>query len=346
MIATSGAAPQKAKDTLQKSLASIDQLPAFAKRIHRLDCADDFRKFAWQFSGPMNGFTGYLNYFAGYAHSADTLRAIFVECASRGVKFNLGEKMGKVVELVKEHGSSRCVGVKTADGILHRVDRTLVASGPHGATLVPDLGKFVTARSWSVAHVQLNKEETSFFRGIPVLNVRDLGFLFEPDPATQLLKLCPLGGGYTNTKSDGISVAPEDSALNQFIAPEDARKLRRLLQEVFPTLADRPFVDQKMCWFADTLDSEYCIDFVPGTESSVVVLSGDSGHGFKMMPIFGKWVVELLERGRQERSGWSWRDTDQRGNTWGGKISWRIGEGGEFADLLKDEKPETLRARL
>ena len=195
MIATSGAAPQKAKDTLQKSLASIDQLPAFAKRIHRLDCADDFRKFAWQFSGPMNGFTGYLNYFAGYAHSADTLRAIFVECASRGVKFILGEKMGKVVELVKEHGSSRCVGVKTADGILHRVDRTLVASGPHGATLVPDLGKFVTARSWSVAHVQLNKEETSFFRGIPVLNVRDLGFLFEPGPATQLLNFAHLEAG-------------------------------------------------------------------------------------------------------------------------------------------------------
>ena len=89
-----------------------------------------------------------------------------------------------------------------------------------------------------------------------------------------------------------------------FIRRADERKLRQLLRETFPQMAERPFVQKKLCWFSDTADSEFCIDFVPGTGQSVVAVSGDSGHGFKMMPVFGKWVVQLLEHGRQVLPRW------------------------------------------
>ncbi len=115
---------------------------------------------------------------------------------------------------------------------------------------------------------------------------RDLGFFFEPCPETRLFKLCPLGAGYVNSdKNTGISLPPGDSlpAPRDYIPASDEKKLRRLLRETLPWLADRPFVDQKMCWFADTADSEYTVDFVPNTGDSLIVLSGDSGHGFKMM---------------------------------------------------------------
>jgi sarcosine oxidase / L-pipecolate oxidase len=241
----------------------------------------------------------------------------------------------------------RCIGFKTADGKVHHSTTTICALGAHGAALIPELGRFVVARCWSVAHVQLTKTESDLLRGLPTTNVRDLGFFFEPDPETRLFKLCPLGVGYTNPTADGRSLPPGDRLPppQDFIPIEDERKLRRLLQQTLPWMADRPFAEKRLCWFADTRDSEYCIDFVPGTEDSLVVLSGDSGHGFKMMPIFGKWVVNLLDNGRQTEARWQWRNVDGNGKDWGTSVSWRIGEARELNDVIQ-EKRKLEQARL
>jgi sarcosine oxidase/L-pipecolate oxidase len=102
-----------------------------------------------------------------------------------------------------------------------------------------------------------------------------------------------------------------------------------------------------MCWFADTADSDYTVDFVPNTGDSLVVLSGDSGHGFKMMPIVGEWVVKLLEDGRQVLPRWQWRggSDEKRGKEWGDDVSWRIGTTREIREVI-DEQDKAVRARL
>lgn len=360
IVAATGKAPPKAIHHLEKALESIATHPVFKSGIVPLKTAEDFRKHAWQFFGPLEGFSGYLNRLAGYAHSSDALHGIWLHLARRGVKFVLGEQSGKVTELIykgaddassstgKEPSSGRrCVGFKTADGKTHHAATTIVALGAHAAALVPDVGKFVMARCWSVAHVQLTKTECDLLRGMPTTNIRDLGFFFEPDPETRLFKLCPLGIGYTNPGTDGTSLPPPDvlPPPQDFIPIEDERKLRRLLQQIFPWMADRPFVDKKLCWFADTQDSEFCIDYVPDTGNSLVVLSGDSGHGFKMMPVFGKWVVDLLENGRQKESRWQWKKIDGEAQDWSSSVSWRIGEAKELKDVIK-EKKKIEQARL
>ncbi|CAM1507803.1 Fc.00g046510.m01.CDS01 [Cosmosporella sp. VM-42] len=348
IVATSGKAPQKAVNTLQKSLKSVARHPILKSEIHTLNSTQDFKKFAWQFSGPLNGFKGYFNRVAGYAHSGNALHGIYLHCASRGVRFILGEKAGQVVSLSYDK-SGRCTGFKTADGIDHSASTTICALGAYGASLIPSLGKFAVGRCWSVAHVQLTEKECDLLRGLPTTNVRDLGFFFEPDPATRLFKLCPLGAGYTNTNpKNGTSLPPNDPAagpLQDFIPLEDELKLRQLLREVFPWMANRPFVDRKLCWFSDTKDSEYCIDFVPGTQNSLVVLSGDSGHGFKMMPTFGKWVLELVVKGKQELKRWQWKNPSEADANWGDAVSWRIGTAKELSELAA-ESNKMIKARL
>ena len=364
VVATTGRAPQKAIDHLEQALSSISSHPTFAPEIRKLNGSKDFKQHTWQYTGPLTGFKGYFNRIGGYAHSADALKGIWEHCASKGVKFIMGELAGKAVELLyadttaftssstgtgpqEGTGKGRCIGVKTADGKRHSADLTICALGAYGASLIPSLGNFTTARCWSVAHVQLTEAETDYLRGIPTTNVRDLGFFFEPDPKTRLFKLCPLGTGYTNTNNDGMSLPPGDRLPppQDYIPAEDERKLRQLLRETFPWMAERPFVEQKLCWFADTADSEYCIDFVPNTDHSLVVLSGDSGHGFKMMPSFGKWVTKLLDNEGQRLPRWQWRTTDLRGKDWSTSVSWRIGASRELRDLIEDNS-KIIQARL
>lgn len=345
IVATSGNAPEKAVKTLEKSLSSVSNHPVLKSAIQPLNSKKDFRDFAWQFSGPLNGFKGYYNRVAGYAHSGNTLRAVYLHCANRGVRFILGEKAGKIASLRYDE-AGRCIGHQTADRVEHSATLTICALGAYGASLIPSLGKFTVARCRSVAHVQLTQEECDLLRGIPVTNVRDLGFFFEPDPATRLFKLCPLGAGFTNTRN-GTSLPPDQppAELQDFIPVEDEKKLRQLLRETIPWMADRPFVDRRLCWFSDTQDSEYCIDFVPGTENSLVVLSGDSGHGFKMMPTFGKWVLGLVDKGKQELKRWQFKTLSGSNTDWGNAVSWRVGAERELKELM-EERTKLIPARL
>ncbi|KAH0282777.1 oxygen oxidoreductase, partial [Aureobasidium sp. EXF-3399] len=199
-----------------------------------------------------HGFQGYHNRLAGYAHSSNALHGIWLYLAAKGVKFVLGERTGRVEQLLYDNTSStkrRCSSVKTADGQSDHADTTICALGAHAASLIPSLGRSVMARCWSVAHIQLTAYEVDLLRGLPTTNNRDLGFFFEPDPGTRLFKLCSPGAGYTNSQESDVSLPPIDRLPQpqDFIPAADERKLRKFLQEVFPWMADRPLVEQRLC---------------------------------------------------------------------------------------------------
>jgi sarcosine oxidase/L-pipecolate oxidase len=282
----------------------------------------------------MHGWTGYLNKLAGYAHAADALRATHAACLELGVTFHLGDGVTELLYSEEaEEKESICIGARTASGAVHTADVVVLALGAAlGTVLGVGIGRQITARAWSVGHVQLSEEEANQLRGIPVTYARDLGFFFEPDEKTRLLKVCPAGAGYTNSvkskdvsESQSVSVPPEDSG---WIPAHDEATIRKLLGETLPALADRPIVDKKLCWCADTADTEYIIDFVPG-KSGVMVVSGDSGHGFKMLPMVGSWVKDVLEKMAQDIPRWRWK----AGQDAGGDVSWRVGVSVDIKDV-------------
>ncbi len=340
----SGAAPQKAVDTMRRFQAAAEKHPEMKPFVHKISSPEDIRNVAgaWQFTGELPGWSGYVCKYDGYVHAANALRGIFRETRKRGVRFFLGEKIGAIQEIVYEsHGKERKArGVKTKSGRFHAAKLVIVTVGAAAHKIVPELGTQVSAKSWSVAHVRLTDEETATLRGIPVTYARDLGFFFEPDPKTNLLKLCPMGGGYINTNpATGVSEAPED--VIRFVPKEDERKMRELLRQTLPYLADRPLVESYICWFADTADSDFIVDYVPRTLASVMILSGDSGHGFKMFPIVGRWVDNLLDEpnNTQSISRWRWRTAKEKAGIEAPEndISWRIGNVRELRDIQSEQ---------
>jgi sarcosine oxidase/L-pipecolate oxidase len=320
--------------------AAAERHPEVKPYTDTIKGPEDIKSFCWQYKGgELPGWHGYLCRYDGYVHSADALRGIYREACSKGVRFYLGDKVGAIQDIVYEgFGPSRkSVGVRTKSGRFHAASLIIVAVGAAATKIVPEIGSEVTAKSWSVAHVRLTDEETSALRGIPVTYARDLGFFFEPDPKTNLLKLCPMGGGYINTNpATGVSEAPAGLSRG-FVPAEDERKMHEILRQTLPYLADRPLVEKSLCWFADTVDSDYIIDYVPETSSSVILLSGDSGHGFKMFPIAGRWVHGLLNEsaGTQSIKRWRWRvpKSKAKGESFDNDVSWRIGNVQELRDI-------------
>ena len=46
--------------------------------------------------------------------------------------------------------------------------------------------------------------------------------------------------------------------------------------------------DTRLCWYTDSLDNSFLIDYVPGYSETLFVASGGSGHGFKFLPVLGE----------------------------------------------------------
>lgn len=333
-------------ETLNRFRASAEKHPKIKDAVVPLDNQDDIRTNAWQLQGDLPGWHGYLNRFDGYAHSGNALAGIYRATQALGVRFFLGEQ-GAVEEIVYVSTVSgrKAAGIRTKNGRFHPSKLVIVAAGAAAGRLVPEIGKEVVAKSWSVAHVHLTDDETSALRGIPVTYARDLGFFFEPDPKTNLLKMCPMGGGYINTDpKTGISHAPESLSDSAFLPEEDEKQLRQLLAQTLPSLADRPFVKKSLCWFADTDDSDFIVDYVPNKSDSIILFSGDSGHGFKMFPIVGSFITDLLEApdNVQPVARWRWKQPKPEGKgDWGGDVSWRLGQSKELSDILPP-KPSKL----
>lgn len=80
-----------------------------------------------------------------------------------------------------------------------------------------------------------------------------------------------------------------------------------------PELVEFGFSSMKLCWYTDSIDNSFLVDFVPG-RPGLAVCSGGSGHGFKFLPILGREVVKILEgQGKDTVYGgmWKWRSGDE-----------------------------------
>ncbi len=78
------------------------------------------------------------------------------------------------------------------------------------------------------------------------------------------------------------------------VRPEGVAAIRAYVARRFPSLADAPIVETRVCQYENTSNGNFLIDRHPDFEN-VWLVGGGSGHGFKHGPAVGEYVAGRIE---------------------------------------------------
>ncbi len=121
---------------------------------------------------------------------------------------------------------------------------------------------------------------------LPVLIDLEHGFYCRCEPETGRTRV-----GHVDYNHDAVLERPEDLA--EDVSDATRRWSRSALASRIPEYADRPDAGSIACWYTLTPDAQAVIGPVPGIEDLHVV-SGFSGHGFKLAPSVGEGVAQMF----------------------------------------------------
>ncbi|KAL2813606.1 FAD dependent oxidoreductase [Aspergillus granulosus] len=260
-------------------------------------------------TGEMDGWNiNVWNPTAGWAKAGEALERMARATMGRGVEYISGDK-GYVRKLQFKNGE--CAGAITADGSVYEADIVVLATGAWTPSLV-DLQGQLTAKGHSVAHIKLTPAETEHYSKLPIVDNLELGYFFPPqEDGTFKLAHSQF---ITNTRRDSTSGITTSIPHTFVQSPGDKipveieRTMRRNLRRVLPELADRQFSYMRLCWDADTADRHFLVTPHPN-HKKLFLAAGGSAHGFKFLPVIGKYVADLMEGQLEEsiRKVWQWR---------------------------------------
>lgn len=246
-----------------------------------------------------SGSMGYLNRNSGWSDARKTVDYVLKRLRKEGkdrVDIRSGAKVHKVLV---EAGT--CMGVQLQDGDEVRAELTVLAAGAWTPSLVYLNGRCL-ATGQVLAYIDISDEEEKAFDGRPTVINMSRGMFIIPPRANQL-KVARHGYGYRNLRSvqgDMLVGGPPGSVevsvprVDTGIPIEGQKACRKALSEWLPEMADRPFVKTRICWYCDTPDGDFLIDYHPDTKG-LFVATGGSGHGYKFFSVIGDRIVDAIE---------------------------------------------------
>ncbi|KAK7423739.1 hypothetical protein QQX98_000929 [Neonectria punicea] len=245
---------------------------------------------------------------AGWVPSGQALLRMARAAHALGARYITGHA-GHIKKLVYDRDGT-CRGAVAANGEFHTADMVVVAAGASLPALVDGAGTDVTAQTSAICVIQLEPHEIEQYKDIPIIDDFEQGILFPPDEHG-LIKLCSvrLVTNYNDHEHPGASVLHSAGDFPYDGCPEELdAEIRQFLRDTLPELADRPFVHTRLCWDGMAADLNFRICPYPETKSLYIATAG-SNHGFKFLPVIGKYVADMLEGklGKEWVDLWSWK---------------------------------------
>ncbi|KXT09343.1 hypothetical protein AC579_4099 [Pseudocercospora musae] len=206
---------------------------------------------------------------------------------------------------------NRITGMVTTGIERHTADFILVACGAWTPTLIPETEEILETTAGSVLSIQIPQQRKDLWQKFdqsvfPVWSwgmgsysstSENIGGLYGlPLTPEGILKIAFRGAkwtSYTRHSSMGRELSYPQTQADK-IPLEAMRVLRSFVSENLPELLDLDLRNLRLCWYTDSVDNGFLVDYVPGVEG-LVVASGGSGHGFKFLPVLGEHVVDVIE---------------------------------------------------
>jgi sarcosine oxidase/L-pipecolate oxidase len=129
---------------------------------------------------------GLYNSLGGWTHARKALEKWAAEAEQMGVKFLSGP--GGTMTGLELDDSGSMTGIRVASGDVLQADHYILSAGAASPQLLPELSKQLWSKCWTLGHIQLTDEEAAEWKGVPVIDHYELGFMFEPDLDTSKLK--------------------------------------------------------------------------------------------------------------------------------------------------------------
>lgn len=340
------------KDSWKNVVAVTEKMGLPKEKIKVLESREALQKQLNTAGSP--GDWGYLNRFSGWADAGKSMEWFSARVQAEGrVKF----VDAKVRELLTE--GRKVVGAKLSNGKELRAKWVMVAAGAWSSDLV-DLRGRVEATGHVLGYMDITDAEQEELGKRPVILNLTTG-VFIITPKDNVLKIARHGYGYLNPEviTTALPATPDhkrepivasrpctyrDGASNAM--PHEADQLfRRGLRDFIPGegLEQRPWKGARVCWYSDTKDADWLVDWHGGGWENLFIATGDSGHGFKFLPVIGDKIVDImLGQGGALGQKWRWKDADQNvGRVVDGEFRGLITEdgsrGGKPGMILKDE---------
>ncbi|KAH8892982.1 FAD dependent oxidoreductase [Thozetella sp. PMI_491] len=242
--------------------------------------ADEIRGKWPALTGDFPGWTNLYSPAAGWVPSGQALLRMATAAQAKGVKYVTGDA-GHIKRLWYDQ-SGTCKGAIAANGQIHQADLVVVAAGASLPALVEGARTDVKAETSAIFVIKLESHE--------VENVR-------------------LVTNYKNHSVPGASVLHSVGDYPHDGCPKELEdEMRQFVREMIPELADRPFVTTRLCWDGMACDLNFRVCPYPQTKNLFIATAG-SNHGFKFLPVIGKYVADMLEGklGQEWIDLWSWK---------------------------------------
>ncbi|KAL1869969.1 hypothetical protein VTK73DRAFT_2890 [Phialemonium thermophilum] len=258
-------------------------------------------------TGPMEGWKNVWNSEAGWVPSSQALVRMAREAQAEGVVYITGDD-GYVTKLLYDDKNT-CVGALTASGRAHFADTVIVSNGSAIPTLVDAKDESIGTAGCLVV-IKLTPAEIERYKRMPIIDDMEHGIAFPPDDHGLMKIICNhsiTNYAYSTVPGASITHSHGDHPYDG-IPREIEADIRKFLRDILPELAERPWVTTRMCWDCHTKDLHFRICPYPKARNLYIATCG-AHHGFKFMPIIGRYVVDMLEGklSEQHARAWSWK---------------------------------------